>query len=115
MRRHAGEGVLALPLRVLVSTATFVVLAAGCGAAKTRTPPPSELTGLVVEVKGTGSEVRALTLEADGELYEIRIVPEVEYGFDLAHLREHERLRQPVRVRLEERGGRLHALRIDDA
>jgi hypothetical protein len=39
----------------------------------------------------------------------------VDYGFDLGHLHEHRASGDPVRCLLEEREGKLYALRIDDA
>jgi hypothetical protein len=93
----------------------LAVLGSGCGGGEETEPPPSELTGLITRVDGHGSNVSAFVLDAEGESYEINVVSDVDYGFDLAHLREHERLAQPVRVRIEERGGALYALRIDDA
>ena len=90
------------------------LLAAGCGGDDAPSTPPV-LTGLITDVEGEGSDVRAFTLDVGGRSYEIRIAPDVDYGFDLAHLREHQRDSLPVRVELEERDGVLYALRIDDA
>ena len=93
---------------------SLVALGAGCGEEQ-REPAPREVTGVIVAVEGTGSDVPSFTVEARGRSYEILTATDVEYGFDLAHLREHQQLAEPVRVRLEERDGRLYALRIDDA
>ena len=102
-------------MRTLVAAlCSLVALAAGCGEEE-REPAPREVTGLIVAVEGTGSDVPSFTVEARGRSYEILTASDVDYGFDLGHLREHERLAEPVRVRLEERDGRLYALRIDDA
>jgi hypothetical protein len=43
------------------------------------------------------------------------IAPDVDYGFALGHLHEHESTGDPVRCVLEEREGRLYALEILDA
>ena len=75
---------------------------------------PTELTGLIVDTHGPGREVTSFTLESDGEKYDIRIAPEVDYGFDLNHLREHQKGRWPVRCTLERRNGALYALSIGD-
>lgn len=101
--------------KVAAVLSAFAVLAASCGAEEETSRPPQELTGVIVDVDGEGSNIRAFTLDAGGELYEVRIAADVEYGFDLRHLREHERLADPVRVLLEERDGSLYARRIDDA
>ncbi len=92
----------------------LALIAAGCGGDDEPSRPPSELTGVIVAVKGEGSEVRSFTLEAEGEEHEILIASELDYGFDLAHLREHERTGEPVECRLFERDGRLYALTIED-
>ena len=98
--------------RLLVLLVAVAALGAACGGSEP--PPPSELTGVIVAVEGEGSDVTAFTLEAGLEEYEIRIAPEVDYGFALAHLREHQREALPVRCDLEERGGELYALTIED-
>ncbi len=100
---------------LVVALCSLVTLAASCGGEEEREPAPRVVTGMIVAVGGTGSDVPSFTVEARGRSYEILTASDVEYGFDLAHLREHERMSEPVRVRLEERDGRLYALRIDDA
>jgi hypothetical protein len=45
----------------------------------------------------------------------ILIDPQIDYGFDLAHLREHMETGDPVRVDLELRAGDVYATQIDDA
>jgi hypothetical protein len=59
--------------------------------------------------------VTGFDLDAAGESYQILIDPARDYGFDLAHLREHQSTGDPVRVRLQQREEALYALRIDDA
>ena len=59
--------------------------------------------------------VRSFTLATGEERLEILIAADVDYGFDLGHLHEHEASGDPVRCTLEERDGHLYALRIDDA
>ena len=91
------------------------LLAASGGCGESREPPPSELTGAIVAIDGEGSDIRSFTLASEGEEYEIFIAADVDYGFDLAHLHEHEETGDPVHCRLEEREDRLYALSIDDA
>ena len=91
-----------------------VALVASCGDGGGE-PSPEELTGLIVALHGEGGEITSFTLEAGLERYEIRIAPDVDYGFDLAHLREHQRDALPVRCELERRDDDLYALAIEDA
>ncbi len=70
---------------------------------------------MIVGGPRNGGDIRAFTLRADGETYEILIAEEIDYGFDLEHLGEHRRAGDPVRVRLEERDDGLYALEIADA
>jgi hypothetical protein len=96
----------------------LVVIAAACGGAgdgTTTVAMPSTLTGVIVEIDGFGGDVEAFVLDAGGEEYEIRIAPDVDYGFDLSHLYVHQSDGLPVRCALETRDGALYALRIDDA
>jgi hypothetical protein len=99
---------------IAVALIALVALLAGCGSAEPRDPAPSELTGLIVEVDGEGSDISSFRLDSLGEDYEIFIAPDVDYGFPLSHLRQHERDRLPVRCRLDERKGRLYAFEIAD-
>jgi hypothetical protein len=75
----------------------------------------NELTGLIVDVQGRGNDVRSFSLRTGNETYEIRIAPEVDYGYPLAHLRVHASSLYPVRCTIERREGRLYALEIADA
>jgi hypothetical protein len=102
-------------VRVTLCLALIAAVVAGCGEGSERAP--ATLTGLIVEIEGEGSDITAFTLEesGSGEEYEIRIAHEVSYGFDLGHLRQHQREKLPVVCGLEERDGDLYALRIVDA
>jgi hypothetical protein len=100
-------------LRATLLLLVGLTLFSGCGGG--RDGAPDELTGLIVALDGEAGEITSFTLEAGLEEYEIRIAPDVDYGFDLAHLREHQRDALPVRCELEEREGDLYALTIEDA
>jgi hypothetical protein len=100
-------------LRATLLLLVGLTLFSGCGGG--RGDAPDELTGLIVALDGKAGEITSFTLEAGLEEYEIRIAPDVDYGFDLAHLREHQRDALPVRCELEEREGDLYALTIEDA
>lgn len=50
----------------------------------------------------------------EGSRVEVWIADDVQYGFDLEHLQEHEDSGDPVRCALEERDGRAYALSIAD-
>ena len=73
-----------------------------------------ELVGLIVDVRGRGNNVSSFTLRSADETYEIRIAPDVDYGFQLGHLRAHESSLYPVRCTFERREGELYALKIAD-
>jgi hypothetical protein len=102
-------------VRVLLFVLLIPLLAAACGGGEAEEEPPAELVGVIVEVNAPNSSIESFTLDADGETFTIYIAPDVDYGFDLAHLHEHRTTREPVRCALEERGERLYALEIVDA
>ncbi len=77
---------------------------------------PSEVTGVILDIESEGiGQVTSFELKDGDETYEIFIAGDVDYGFDLGHLNEHLTTGDPVRVPLEERGGKLYARSIDDA
>ena len=97
----------------LIPLVLVLLATAACGGAG---GAPDEVTGVIVAVQDdTAGDVESFTLEADGESYTIHIAPDVDYGFGLAHLHEHESTGEPVRCVLEEREDRLYALEIVDA
>ncbi len=108
---------------IVLLVVAALAASAGCGGSGESAPAeltgevaaPDELTGEIVAIDGEGSEIRSFTLASEGEEYEILIAPDVDYGFDLAHLHEHEAAGDPVHCRLEERDGDLYALSIEDA
>jgi hypothetical protein len=87
----------------------------GWGGGNEAEQAPSELVGVIVAVEESDGRIRAFTLRAGDEEYDVFIADDVDYGFDLHHLREHRTSGEPVRCRLEERGERLYALEILDA
>jgi hypothetical protein len=103
-----GRGVGAA---VLIISA-FVL--AGCGN-DGGSDSPSVAVGAVVEIDRDAAGINGFTLTTDDGEVEILIADDVDYGFDLEHLREHQATHDPVRCRLEEREGRLYALSIEDA
>ena len=100
--------------RWTVGLTSLIFLLSACDSEKADAPP-SEVTGVILEIEGEGSDITAFTLRSEGELYEIRIDPSVDYQFDLGHLRQHRTGAEPVVVDLEERDGALYALSIEDA
>ena len=91
----------------------LALAAAACGGGD---EPPAEVTGVIVAIQSRpDGGIESFTLDADGEAFTIHIAADVDYGFDLAHLHEHQSTGEPVRCVLEERGERLYALEIADA
>lgn len=103
----------------LVLCATFLL--AGCNndarrSNRSNPRPPSEVTGVVVDVESAGlGAVRSFELKKGADTYQIFIDPAVDYGFDVGHLTEHLASGDPVRVEIDQRGDRLFARSIDDA
>jgi hypothetical protein len=95
----------------LVALFSIVAVLAACGGGDER----DEVTGLIVDVQGRGGDVRSFTLESGGKEYRIRVAPDVDYGFQLSHLRTHQASLYPVRCTFERRAGALYALEIVDA
>lgn len=102
-------------LLVVAGAALLLAVPACGGSGEAASPPPDELTGVVTDVREEEGAVREFTLDSLEGIYEIRVAPDVEYGFDLRHLYEHERTRDPVRCDLEQRGEAIYALSIEDA
>ena len=101
-------------MRVALLAVFALALLAACAGGEQA--PPSEVVGVITEIESDGGDVTALEVRADNEeTYEIRIADDVDYGFDVDHLYEHEAAGDAVRCRLEERDGHLYALSIEDA
>jgi hypothetical protein len=102
--------------RYVVLLAAAALLAAGaCSESDEPVSAPDALTGEVVSVHPEEGSVERFELETGGERTTILIDAQLDYGFDLAHLREHMETGDPVRVDLELRVGDLYATQIDDA
>ncbi|MGH2808644.1 MAG: hypothetical protein ACRDKT_15375 [Actinomycetota bacterium] len=103
-----------LPLSLCV----LLVFGAACATEDAVSPAdevPSEVTGLITSiVPSQGSPIESITIEADGTSYEIKIADDVDYGFDLGHLREHLEAEDPVVVTVEQRDGAAVATAIED-
>jgi hypothetical protein len=108
VRSRQSRALLFALLAVFVSQAGL----AACGGGD---DDEDELTGLIVDVKGRGNDVRSFTLRTGDATYELHIVPGADYGYPLAHLRVHESSLFPVRCTFERRDGLLYALEIVDA
>lgn len=106
------------PLRCIILAACFFL--ASCGAdgateAESPSPPPSQVSGVITEVRMDGNDISGFELEAVAGTHEILIDPDRDYGFRLGHLYEHQRTGDPVLVDLEVRQGELYAVSILDA
>ncbi|MFN2389600.1 MAG: hypothetical protein ABR575_08375 [Actinomycetota bacterium] len=78
-------------------------------------PARFEVTGVITTLDPPSlNDVRSFTLKAGSETYEIMIDQNVDYGFALGHLNAH-RGADPVTVEIEDRGGTLFALSIEDS
>ena len=75
---------------------------------------PATITGNVIEVQPADGDVESFVVEEDGTRYELLIADDVDYGFDLSHLREHMDASDPVRVSTEQRDDGAYALSIED-
>ena len=78
---------------------------------------PDRIVGLITEVEPEDeSEVPTSfkVEEDDGDTFTIEIDPQLDYGFDLLHVREHFVTEDPVDVSVEERDDALVATSIED-
>lgn len=102
----------------LLGVALALALAGACGngSGEESVPPPSQAEGLITEITPSEGEPEMFVLETQEHgSVEVFIAKDIDYGFDLAHLREHMEEELPVRVRLEERDVGAVALQIEDA
>jgi hypothetical protein len=107
---------------VLALACCALLLAAACGgddepaAGADASGAPDNLTGVILAVDSEGlQDVTSFTLKDGNSEFEIFIDENVDYGFDLGHLREHLRTGDPVHVPVHEIDGKLYAAAIEDA
>lgn len=106
-----------MAVRIGLAIAVTLALTAcrGEGDLTDDTVQTATLTGVVVDVESEGlNEVTSFELRSEGQIYEIFILEEVDYGFPLGHLNEHRVSGDPVEVETEERDGQLYAHAIED-
>lgn len=107
-------------MRRLLALVLIGVLMTACGGdapdliAEESDPLPATVTGNVVSVEPAEGDVESFVVEQDGTRYELRIADDIDYGFDVGHLREHMDAGDPVRVSTEERDDGAYALLIED-
>lgn len=105
---------------MVVLTSCLALMGAACGGDDTGPSDvvanaPDNLTGPILDVKSESlQEVTGFTLKDGDTTYEIFIADDVDYGFDLGHLREHLRTGDPVTVSVDVRDDKLYALSIED-
>jgi hypothetical protein len=76
---------------------------------------PSVVTGLITSITPAEGDLESFVVEQDGTSYEILIAEDIDYGFDLQHLRQHLTEELPVVVTVEARDGAAIATSIEDA
>jgi hypothetical protein len=107
--------------KLLFVLCCVAVLGVACGGEDGDSVPadvanaPDHVTGPILDVQSESlAEVTGFTLKDGDQTYEIFIAEDVDYGFDLGHLREHLRTGDPVEVTLDVREGKLYALSVED-
>lgn len=79
------------------------------------TPTSGTMKGIVVDVQGSLTDITEFTLLVEGDQVTFHPIPNGDYDFPLAHLREHMRTGQPVLVGWErEDNGQTAALSLTD-
>ena len=100
--------VLAPGLLTRSAAIVTVALLAACA------PTAGTVRGVITSVEGTIDEVTAFTLLVDGAEDRFLVYEDVEYGFPLSHLREHQRTGEPVFVEWRLVGTVRYALSVAD-
>jgi hypothetical protein len=101
-----------------IVTAALLLVGAACAgddAVSRGEDVPSVVNGLITSIAPAQGDIESFTIEQDGTSYEIKIADDVDYGFDLEHLREHLEDELPVIVTVEDREGAAVATTIEDA
>jgi hypothetical protein len=77
---------------------------------------PQSLVGTIVEVRvdPDNGHVSGFALDSGQEVVDIQTPGNIDYGFNLHHLFEHQQTEDPVIVRTESSGASLVALSIED-
>ena len=110
-------------MRLLKSWVAVLLLAVGTACAAAETIPenaetssaPPQVTGVITSIEPAEGTPTSFTVEEeDGDVYEIAIDPELDYGFSLDHLREHQDTKDPVDVLVKNEDGKLIAVSIAD-
>ena len=116
-RRIPEPRLLSRALAVLCGAVAVAVLVTACGggASGARERDYVEVTGLISSLEESQGRIRSLTVASGADSFELRIADDVDYGFDLQHLKEHRAGALPVRCTVEMRDGDLYALSIADA
>jgi hypothetical protein len=86
------------------------VTVAACAA-----PNSGTVRGVITSVEGTFDQVTAFTVLVEGAEERFVTDQDVDYGFPLTHLREHQVTGQPVFVEWRLVGTVKHALSVTDA
>jgi hypothetical protein len=85
-----------------------VVVLAACA------PESGTMRGVVTSVEGAIDQVTAFTVLVEGAEERFLVDEDVDYGFPLSHLREHQRSGEPVLVEWRLVGTVMHALSVAD-
>jgi hypothetical protein len=70
--------------------------------------------GLITDIEVRDGRTVAITVGSGDESTRLLTPADIDYGFDLAHLREHRDNEEPVSVKVQERDGEKVALIIED-
>ena len=104
--------------RILVGAIAAAVLLVACGGDEPTTSTgetPERVTGTITEVEpAEGTPEHFIVQEEDGDEFTIEIDPDMDYGFDLTHLHEHQASGDPVDVDIRTEGDALIATSIVD-
>ena len=119
MKRRTGFAILFLVTLLTAACGDSSGDSTGAGGTTSvaTSPAPTEVQGLIVDIESGESpdDITSFVLESDtDETYEIQIDPDVDYGFNLSHLRVHQTEALPVLVTLRSEGDQLLAVSVVD-
>jgi hypothetical protein len=95
----------------------LLVACGGSSSSGDEAPAPDRVVGLITDIEPADEfelPTNFTVEEEDGDAYTIDVDPELDYGFDLLHVREHFASDDPVDVAVESRDGALVATSIED-